>query len=168
MKMSLLFAPVLLLLAVGGALQAGRAGFRALALPAALLASFLVLFSLYTTSTAIEPARRLSVVWLAFGFALGRTFDRLALSNTAGLGLVCLSMLNGLYWYRLTEADYYPWYDRSWEPLVLWITLAVQGRPFWWSAVPIAVLSALGCYAAFRATRAFLRSGAADTARAGN
>ncbi len=144
--------------AVGGALQAGAAGLRVLALPAALLASFLVLFSLYTTPTAVEPARRLSLVWLATGFALGRTFDRLALSSSAGLGLVTLSMLNGVYWYRLTDADYYPWHDGSWEPLVLWITLGVQGRPFWWSAVPIAALSALGCYAAVRVTIAFLNA----------
>lgn len=156
MKMSLLFAPALLLLAVGGALQAGPAGLRVLALPAALLASFLVVFSLYTTPTAVEPARRLSVVWLAFGFALGRTFDRLALSGTAGLGLVAVSMLNGVYWYRLTDADYYPWHDGGWEPLVLWITLALQGRPFWWSAVPMAVLSALGSYSAVRSVRPFL------------
>lgn len=165
---SLLFVPVLLLLTIGGALQAGRAGLRTIALPAVLLALFLALFSLYTHPTSAEPARRLSIVWLVFGFALGRTFDGLALRRTSALGLIALSMLLGLYWYRLLESDFYPWHDGSWEPLVLWITLAVQGRPFWWSAAPIAALSALGCYAAVRVTSAFLRDGLADTPRAGS
>ena len=150
---SLLFVPVLLLLAVSGALQAGREGLRTLALPAALLTAFLTVFSLYTHPTAVEPARRLSTVWFVLGFAAGRGFDRLALSRAAALGLTLLSMLNGLYWYRLLESDFYPWYDGSWEPLVLWITLAIQGRPLWWSAVPIALLSALGCHAAVRTAR---------------
>lgn len=159
---SLLFVPVLLLLAACGALQAGRDGLRMLALPAALLALFLTLFSVYTDPSAAEPARRLSVVWLVLGFAAGRGFDRLALSRTAALGLVALSMLIGLYWYRLLESDFYPWYDGSWEPLVLWITLAVQGRPFWHSALPVTLLAAFGVYAAVRAMRTFLSHAPGD------
>jgi hypothetical protein len=152
---SLLLCPVLLLLALLSGVSGSQAR-RALAVPAAMLVLFLILFALLSHPTAAEPARRLSVVWIAFAFAVGRSLDRLPLSAGALAGLVLLSMLNGFYWYRIVDGNYYPWYDAQggqweWEPLVLWITLAVDGRPFWWSAAPIAVLSLVGCYAAARA-----------------
>jgi hypothetical protein len=159
---SLLLCPVLLLLAVVGALAASPEVRRSFAVPGALLALFLILFALLSHPTAFEPARRLSVVWVALGFAVGRSLDYLPLGRLAIAGLALLSMLNGLYWYRIVDGNYYPWYSTTgaqweWEPLVLWITLAIQGRPFWWSALPIALLSALGCFAAVRAARPLLR-----------
>jgi hypothetical protein len=159
---SLLFAPVLFLLALGGALQGGRDSLRVVALPLALLVLHVILFSLYTTPTAVEPARRLAVVWLVLAYAVGRSFDALPLSRLAAFSLVALSMLNGLYWYRLIEAEFYPWYDAlgapwAWEPLVLWITWSIEGHPFWHSLVPVVLLSgACGC-AAVQACRAFVR-----------
>jgi hypothetical protein len=82
---SLLFAPVLVLLALGGALQAGREGLRLFALPLVLLLLHVTLFSLYTTPTAIEPARRLAVVWLVFAYAAGRSFDAPAAQPARGV-----------------------------------------------------------------------------------
>ena len=159
---SLLFAPILVLFALGGALQAGREGLRLFALPLVLLLLHVTLFSLYTTPTAIEPARRLAVVWLVFAYAAGRSFDALPLSRLAAFSLVALSMLNGLYWYRLIEAEFYPWYSAlgepwNWEPLILWITWSLEGHPFWHSLVPVVLLSVAAAIAALQASQAFLK-----------
>jgi hypothetical protein len=158
---SLLFAPVLFLLALAGALQGGRASLRVFALPLALLVLQLTLFSLYTTPTAVEPARRLAVVWLVLAYAVGRSFDALPLTRLAAFSLVALSMLNGLYWYRVIEAEFYPWYDVlgvpwAWEPLVLWITWSMEGHPFWHSLLPVVLLSAACGCAAVQTCRAFV------------
>jgi len=155
LKESLLHVPLLLMISAAALIAGGRAGAKQFFVPIAMLAAHLLLFSLYSYSFLIEPARRLAVVWVTFGFALGGTFDRLRLSERTAAALVLLSLLSGVYWYRLVEANYYAWADGSYEPLVGWITLAVAGRSAALWALPVALLSGFAGFAGFRLSRAF-------------
>lgn len=152
---SLLRVPLLLMLAVATAVHGGRRALRRLALPFGLLVAHLALFSMYRETFLIEPSRRLAVTWLALGFAIGATFDRLRLSAQTSSALALLSLLAGVYWYRLVEANYYAWADGSYEPLVWWITLAVAGRSSVLWAGPIVALGVFGAIAALRVSGVF-------------
>ena len=155
LKESFLHVPLLLMLCGAAAMAGGREGRKQFVVPLVLLTLHMLLFSYYSNSFLIEPARRLAVVWLTFGFALGGTFDRLRLSEKTSAVLVLLSLLSGVYWYRLVEANYYVWPDGSYEPLVWWITLAVAGGTTALWAGPIVALACVAAFAAFRLGRAF-------------
>jgi len=150
---SLLFAPVLLALAVTGAFAAGRNGLHSLALPAWLLMLYLALFAIFSTAAGQEPARRLSVVWLAWGLVVGRTWDRLGLGGLVPHGLLAISLLMGFYWFELREWNYYPAGDGLYYPLVLWVTLALRDGPTWRLVVPVLALSVMGLLAMERLWR---------------
>jgi hypothetical protein len=150
---SLLFVPVLLMLAVTGALAAGREGLRWLALSVWLLALHLLLFAIFTPGAGQEPARRLSVVWLVWGLTVGLAWDRLRLPGTQAAGLLAINALLGFYWFELREWNYYPAGDGAYYPLVLWVTLALREGPTPRLVVPVVALTALALVAARRLWR---------------
>lgn len=150
---SLLFVPLLLALAAVGGIAAGRNGIRWLALPFSLLGLYLALFAIFSTSGGQEPARRLSVVWLAWGLVVGRTWDRLGLRGRQPHGLLAMSLLMGFYWFELREWNYYPAGDGGYYPLVVWVTLALREGPTWELLMPVFALSALGLLAVRRLWR---------------
>jgi len=139
----LLLGPLPLIFAFIGALARGRGGWREIVTPAALLAAYLALFAVFSTPTGQEPARRLSVVYLAFALVAGRTWDRLSLRGVVPLGIVLMSSAIGAYWFLLRESNYYRRPDGGYDPLVLWLTLAREGRPAWQYLLPVIGLCAL-------------------------
>ncbi len=148
-----LLEPVLLALAAAGANAAGRAGLRWLALAVWLLVLHLALFAVFSSSLGQEPARRLSVVWLAWGLVVGLTWDRLQLPGRAAHGLIALNLLLGFYWFELREWNYYPARDGAYYPLVLWVTLALRDGPTAALVIPLLAVCALGLLAGARLWR---------------
>jgi hypothetical protein len=149
---SLLFVPVLIMLAVVGGVAAGREGLRWLALAGWLLALHLALFAVFT-GLGQDPARRLSVVWFAWGFVVGITWDRLGLKGRLPHGLMAIGLLLGLYWFELREWNYYPAGDGGYYPLVIWVTLALREGPTPRLILPVLALSGLGLLALQRSWR---------------
>jgi len=147
---SLLLAPLPILLALVGAAAGGPRGLRLLWLPLLLLALHLGLFAIFSTAEGQEPARRLASVWFVWGWALGRTWDRLGFGRFATGGLLVMSVLLGFYWFEMREWNYYAAPDGGYYPLVLWVTRALGRQPAWTWAWPVALLAAAGLWAAAR------------------
>lgn len=150
---SLLLAPLLIALSLIGAAGAGLRGAGLLRLPLLVLGLHLALFMVFSTAEGQEPARRLASVWFVWGWALGRGWDRLQLSRAATLGLLLWSILLGFYWFEMREWNYYPAGPGLYYPLVLWVTLARTGEPAWLYAVPVATLTLVAGWAAWRLAR---------------
>lgn len=157
-----LLAPLPLAFGTIGALAKGHAGRRQVVTPLFIAAAYLALFALFSTPAGQEPARRLSVVYLPVALTAGRTWDRLPLRGLAAGGTMLLGTAIGCYWFSLRETHYYPRGDGSFDPLVLWLTLARAGRPAWEYLVPVGALVLLGLASLWRLAR--LRSGAAGRA----
>jgi hypothetical protein len=147
---SLLLAPLPILLALIGAAAAGREGGRMLLLPLLVLALHLGLFAVFSTAEGQEPARRLASVWFVWGWALGRTWDRLQLGRFAAGGLLVMSVLLGFYWFEMREWNYYAAPSGGYYPLVLWVTLALGDQPAWTYVLPVTALAAAAAWAAAR------------------
>jgi hypothetical protein len=127
-----LFVPLPVLLGLG-ALRQGRTGLRLLSIPIGLLLGLAGLFSVLAYSMGHEPVRRLAVVWLAWGFVVGRVWDRLRASSLIARGSSMASVLLGFYWFQLREWNYY--YlgdDGSRLPLLQWLTWRAEGYAWWW------------------------------------
>ena len=59
----------------------------------------------------------------------------------------------GFYWFEMREWNYYPAGPGLYYPLVLWVTLARTGEPAWLCAVPVATLTLVAGWAAWRLAR---------------
>jgi hypothetical protein len=108
-----------------------------LAHPVALLGVVLAVFS---THYVPEPVRRLSVVWPAWGLAAGRTWDPLSWRRPWPQTLLAVGALVGFYWFMVHDGRHYQGPGGLFYPGVLWVELAVAGRPLWVWALPVAVL----------------------------
>jgi hypothetical protein len=153
LREGLLLVPLLVALAIAGAVATGRGFLRPLGLPLSALALHLLLFAIFSTPSGQEPARRLATVWLLWGFSLGRGFDALRLSAGATRGLLLMGALLGFYWFEMREWNYYPAADGGYYPLVAWVTLAVEGRPAWQYLLPVSLLLAGAALASWRLSR---------------
>lgn len=143
-----LFVPLLVTLGTA-ALGGGRRGLRLLATPLALFLGVTLLFSLYSPTLGQDPVRRLAPVWLAWGWLVGRVWDRLELRGATAWGLLTLNLGIGLYWFLLRESTFGAPGGVSY-PLVWWLERAVDGAPAWrWLGYPLA-LGTAGAAAAWR------------------
>lgn len=131
-----LFVPLLVTLGTA-ALGTGRDGRRLLALPLGLLLGVSFLFSLYSPTLGQDPVRRLAPVWLAWGFVVGRVWDRLELRDATAWGLLTLSLAIGLYWFLLRESTFGSPGGVSY-PLLWWLERAMKGDAAWgWLGYPL-------------------------------
>jgi len=122
-----LYAPVLMMLGLAALVQ-GRRGLRLLVPPLAVFLAISVFFSVYTPMLGQDFIRRLSVVWLGFGLAVGLAWDGLGLSRTVAAGLAVLNLVIGVYWFQLFEFSHYRFPGEVYYPLVLWLTWLLEGR----------------------------------------
>jgi hypothetical protein len=141
---------VLLAIALAGAYSVAPARRWALAVPAALLASMLALFSAFPQP---EPTRRLAAVWPAWGAAAGAAFPGLFRSLSAREAGVALAAVIGFHGFWSTEGRYHEGPGGLFYPSVLWVRMWIDGVPAWQYALPCAALLALVAVAASRTTR---------------
>lgn len=148
----LLMVPLLLMLAVAGALVQGRRLARAGLLALAPLLTVAVFFSIFTPTVGQDPERRLSMTWLGFALVLGLGWERLALGRALTWLLIGLNLALALYWFRLREFTHYsdPRGTGALIPDTAWLTWWAEGRPAWLWGGYLAVLALLLVVAAAR------------------
>lgn len=144
-------APGLILPAIGFAARDGREGRRQLVVPGTLSA---VLLALFATFYAPEPARRLSVLCPLWAMVVGWGWSRTRWRYPWPLVLLAAAGLVGFYWFMVDEGRHYPGPGGLFYPSVLWVKLALDQAPPWKTALPVAVLVAVGAIAAGRVAAA--------------
>jgi hypothetical protein len=145
---------------VGGALAqvaplmlaASLAAFRArrtrlLVLPVALAVTVIAVFA---THYLPEPTRRLAPVWPAWAFVVAVAWDDARGRPVWPWLLVIGQALLGFQGFMQDHGRYYQAPDGLFYPWVLWVRLALAGRPWWQTALPVAVLLALIAWSASR------------------
>lgn len=136
--------PLLLLLAAAGLRATGAPRAHGLTLALMLTGALLVLFASFYQP---EPARRLAVVWPAFGAVVGRTWDSLKLRAPAPQALLAAAGLLGFHWLIYYDGRRYPGPAGLFYPNVLWVERILSGAPAW-QLLPAAALAMTGAVAA--------------------
>jgi hypothetical protein len=132
--------PLLLVPAWLGRRAAGPHSARVTALTLTVVT---LLFTLITPFSYSEPARRIALLVPAWGLVLGMTWDRLHPPPVFAQVLTGLALVLGLFWFLNEEGGYY-FTSRGifYFPVVLWLSLLNEGRP-WAALLPVGALLAL-------------------------